>query len=83
MAADRVVLSYVLADEWVASALEEASYRGYLRRTHAGTVAVGEAWEEFVAPGCSSPTDVVLRVERVGGGAEVGDDTVFEFVPGE
>lgn len=79
--AERVVLvawpaeGRPVTDGWVESALAEPAYHRYLRHAHAGPVAVGEEWTEFVSCGCASPLDVRLRVERVGGGTAVGADT--------
>lgn len=94
-AADRVVFSYrtpgtdlegddgwILADSgWIREGMNEPSYLRYLRYAHAGPVSVGEEFDEFVNCGCASPTDVVLRVERVDGGTAIGADTDLEVVP--
>lgn len=79
--ASRVLLSYAPAREWVARELDADSYRGYLRRTRGGPVAPGDEWEVFAARGCSTPRDVVLRVERVEGGDELGSRTTIDYRP--
>lgn len=88
--AERVVLSArpaeqrAVTDGWVEAALTEPAYRRYLRHAHAGPVAAGEEWAEFVSCGCASPLDLRLRVERVVGGTAVGADTGFvveEYTP--
>ena len=94
--AGRVLLSYrapeiglegggdgwVLADSgWIREGMNEPSYLRYLRYAHAGPVAVGDEFDEFVNCGCASPMDVVLRVERVEGGTAIGADTDLEVVP--
>lgn len=93
--AERVVLSFrapgvraedpdaqwELADNgWVEEGLADEHFVGYLRRARAGPVAAGDEFEEFVSRGCTSPYDVVLRVERVEGGDAIGEETAFEFV---
>jgi len=95
--ADRVVLSYrapdvgerasedsewILQDSgWILEGLREDAYVRYIRVAHAGPVAAGEEWTEFVNCGCASPMDVILRVETVEGGDAIGDETAIEFVP--
>jgi hypothetical protein len=90
--ADRVVLSYrapgatggewELADsEWIRDRMRKPSYTKYLKRAHAGPVAVGEEWAEFVNCGCASPQDVVLRVEAVEGGEALGMETAIDVRP--
>lgn len=79
--ADEVTLSFSPSDDRTASALAAERYRQYLRRAHAGPVAVGDEWEEFVSRGCGSTRDVTLRVESVAGGDEVGEGTAFAFEP--
>ncbi|MFC6732699.1 hypothetical protein [Haladaptatus sp. DYSN1] len=64
---------------WVLDELQSDAYTGYLRRVHAGPVGQGTEWEEFVSRGCGLPKTVVLRVETVTGGDEVGRATTFEF----
>jgi hypothetical protein len=66
---------------WIREGMNEPSYLRYLRYAHAGPVAVGDEWDEFVNCGCASPMDVVLRVERVEGGSAIGLDTDLEVVP--
>jgi hypothetical protein len=61
--------------------MAEPTYRRYLRWAHAGPVAVGEEWEEFVNCGCAAPEDVVLRVEAVDGGTAIGSETTIDVVP--
>ncbi|MFB6218791.1 MAG: hypothetical protein ABEH77_06380 [Halobacteriaceae archaeon] len=93
--ADRVVLSFrapgvpaddpdaeweLAGNEWVTDGLADEHFVGYLRRAHAGPVAVGDEFEEFVSRGCTSPYDVVLRVEAVEGGDDIGEGTAFAFV---
>ncbi|MFC6614075.1 hypothetical protein ACFQAS_03725 [Halopenitus salinus] len=93
--ADRVLLSFrspeadqdgndgwwVADDEWLAEGIREPIFRRYLRRAHAGAIAVGDEWEEFVSCGCASPEDVVLRVESVESGTEMGPETTIDVVP--
>ncbi|MHC3378326.1 hypothetical protein [Haloarcula sp. H-GB5] len=90
--ADRIVLSFApsTADrdpwsgvdtEWIVDELRGDTYQQYLRRAHGGAVAVGEEWAEFVSCGCATPQDVVLRVERIEGGAAVGDATTLDVRP--
>ena len=78
--ADHVTLS-VRLDETVQNALEQPSYRAYLRRTRAGPLEIGDEFEEFVSCGCGSTRDVRLRVESIDGGRAIGADTAFSFVP--
>ncbi|GAB7013331.1 hypothetical protein [Halolamina salina] len=77
--ADRVVLSVEPDDDATATALDSDRYRAFLRRTHAGPVAVGDQWAEFVSRGCGSTRDVTLRVTAVEGGEEIGAETAFAF----
>ena len=90
--AARVVLSYrgvdagegewELADSgWIRERMAEDSYLKFLKRVHEGPIAVGDEWEEFVNCGCASPQDVIIRVEAVEGGAELGMDTEIEILP--
>nr|WP_121820669.1 hypothetical protein [Halostella salina] len=93
--ADRIVVSFrppetdpdadgdwwVADGEWLRENLTERTYRQYLRRAHAGPVSVGDEWDEFVSCGCATPEDVVLRVERVDGGAAIAAETAIEVVP--
>lgn len=80
-AAPDTLEAWPLADsDWLGERMDAPSYRRYLRWAHAGPVAVGDEWEEFVNCGCSSPEDVVLRVEEVDGGANIGADTTIEVV---
>jgi hypothetical protein len=90
--ASRVVLSYraVDADEgeweladsdWIRDRMNVDYYLQYIKRVHGGPVAVGEEFEEFVNCGCASPQDVIVRVEAVEGGEELGADTDLEVVP--
>ncbi len=92
--ADRVLVSFrspetdpddtddwwVADSEWLQESMTERPYRRYLRWAHAGPVAVGDEWEEFVNCGCASPEDVLLRVEAVDGGTAIGSDTTIEVV---
>lgn len=94
-AADRVVVSFrapaadpeesdswwTADSAWLSENMNGEPYRLYLRRAHEGPVAVGEEWAEFVNYGCASPEDVLLRVERVEGGTEIGPETAVEVVP--
>ena len=66
--ADRVVLAYAPATEWVGEQLTGETYAGFLRRTRDGPAAAGDVWEEFVSRGCGAPRDVTLRVEAVRAG---------------
>jgi hypothetical protein len=77
--ADRVVLSVEPADDATAAAVDADRYRAFLRRAHAGPVAVGDEWAEFVGRGCGSTRDVTLRVAAVEGGEEIGAETAFAF----
>lgn len=93
--ADRIVLSFrspeadsdddgswwVADSEWLLENMNDSTYLQYLQRAHAGPVAVGEEWEEFVSCGCASPEDVILRVEEIDGDAVIGPDTSIEVVP--
>jgi len=90
--ADRIVLSFApsAADEdpwsgvdteWIADELHGDTYQQYLRRAHGGPVSVGEEWDEFISCGCSTPQDVLLRVERVEGGTALGDATALIIQP--
>lgn len=93
--ADRIVVSFrspdvdadgddgwwVADSAWVVEKMAERSYLRYLRWAHAGPVAVGDEWDEFVNCGCASPEDVVLRVEVVEGGTAMGAETHIEVVP--
>lgn len=67
-------------DEWIRDGLREETYLGYLRRVHAGPVAAGDEFEEFVNGGCGRVTDVTLRVETVEGGGRLGPETALEVV---
>jgi hypothetical protein len=66
--------------EWLREQMNDDTYRRYLRWAHAGPVAAGDEWTEFVNCGCASPEDVVLRVERVEGGSAVGSGTTLDVV---
>jgi hypothetical protein len=77
--ADRIVLSVDPADDDTVAALDSERYRAFLRRTHAGPVAAGDEWAEFVSRGCGSTRDVTLRVASVEGGEAVGAETAFAF----
>lgn len=79
-AAADVVVSFAPADDRTADELDAASYRRYLTRAHAGPVAVGDEWEEFVSRGCGTRRDVTLRVEAVDA-ERVEADTTFAFEP--
>jgi hypothetical protein len=79
ISATQVVLSVSPSDDRCFDALETDRYRSYLRRAHAGPVAVGEEWDEFLSRGCGSTRDVTLTVESVEGGEEIGDGTAFAF----
>lgn len=91
--ADRVVLSFrspetdpdadtwwIADSEWIQERMAEPAYVRYLRWAHAGPIAVGEEYEEFVNCGCESPQDVVLRVERVEGGSALGSETTLDVI---
>lgn len=67
--------------DWIHDRLAEDAYRTFLKRVHAGPVAVGEEWAEFVTRGCDSPQDVIIRVEEVAGGDALGTETELEIVP--
>lgn len=81
--ASTVVLSFVPPTDRAATELDAESYRSYLRRARRGPVDVSDEWEEFVSTGCGTTEEVVLRVEAIDGGTEVGEKTEFEFQPGE
>ncbi|WP_459191047.1 hypothetical protein [Halosimplex sp. J119] len=66
---------------WLQKNMTEYTYRRYLRWAHAGSVAVGDEWEEFVNCGCASPEDVIRRVEAVDGGTAIGSETTIEVIP--
>lgn len=82
--ADRLVVSYPAdLSEWGRFQVEKPSFRAYLRKTN-DRVALGDVLEEFVGVGCcGSALDVPLRVERVEGGTELGDETEIEYVERE
>jgi len=71
---------WIADSAWLRENMMEERYRRYLRRAHTGPVAVGDEWEEFVNCGCASPEDVILRVERVEDGAEIGPETTIDVV---
>ena len=73
------MLSVEPDDDATAAAVESERYRAFLRRAHAGPVAVGDEWAEFVSRGCGSTRDVTLCVAAVEGGEEVGPETAFAF----
>jgi hypothetical protein len=73
--------SWWIADsDWLREGMSDPTYLRYLRYAHAGPVAVGDEWTEFVNCGCASPEDVVLRVEAVDGGTAIGADTTIDVV---
>ncbi|MFB6104822.1 MAG: hypothetical protein ABEJ57_07070 [Halobacteriaceae archaeon] len=78
--ASRVVLSYPAdLSDWGRWQLDERAFKAYLRRTH-DTVAEGDEWLVFLDVGCCGDTlDVPLRVKAVDGGADLGEDTAFEY----
>lgn len=92
--ADRVLVSFrspetdpdentgwwIADSAWLQENMTEPTYLRYLRWAHAGPVAVGDEWDEFVNCGCASPEDVTLRVERVEGGTAIGADTTIDVV---
>ncbi len=73
------MLSVEPADDATAATVDADRYRAFLRRAHAGPVAVGDEWAEFVGRGCGSTRDVTLRVAAVEGGEEIGAETAFAF----
>ena len=81
--ATRVVLSYDPAgiDDisrfWVEDELGSDDVAERLRDSH-GTLAEGDAVEEYVSKGCGVSVGVTLRVERVEGGAEIDDWTAID-----
>ena len=90
--ASRVVLSYRAVDagdgeweladsDWIRDRMNVDYYLQYLKRVHGGPLSVGEEFEEFVNCGCASPQDVVVRVEAVESGEELGADTDLVVVP--
>jgi len=84
--ATRVVLSYDPAgiDDisrfWVEDELGSDDIAERLRDAY-GTLTEGDAVEEFVSKGCGVPVGVTLGVERVEGGAEIGDRTAIDVRP--
>lgn len=80
--AETVVIEYTPTDRWTADALQQRSFRGYLRRAHEGRVKEGDGWEEFVNCGCGKTRDAVLRVTSISGGDAIGETTEFVFEPG-
>ena len=78
--ADRVVVSYPAdLSEWGRFQVEKPSFRAFLRKTR-DEAREGDVWEEFVGVGCCGNTlDVPLRVDRVDGGARVGDETAIAY----
>jgi hypothetical protein len=92
--ADRVVVSFrapeadpdendswwIADSAWLRDGMTDPTYLRYLRYAHAGPVAVGDEWAEFVNCGCASPEDVILRVERIDGGTAIGADTTIDVV---
>ena len=88
-AADRVRVTYRPADaasadsdDFLAESVRADTFRTYLRRAHAGPVAVGDEWTEFVNCGCGTTGDVALRVAAVEGGSVIDGSTGIEFVDG-
>ena len=81
--ATRVVLRYDPAEIddisrfWVEDELGSDDIAERLRDAH-GTLAEGEAVEEFVSKGCGVSVGVTPRVERVEGGAKIGDETEID-----
>ncbi|WP_254274600.1 hypothetical protein [Haloarcula marina] len=71
---------WIADSDWLREKMTESTYLRYLRWAHAGPIAVGDQWEEFVNCGCASPEDVVLRVERIDGGSSIGSETTIELV---
>lgn len=72
---------WIADSEWLQENMMDDTYLRYLRWAHAGPVAVGNEWAEFVNCGCASPEDVILRVESVEGGAAIGSETTIRVVP--
>lgn len=72
---------WIADSAWLRENMMEYTYRRYLRWAHAGPVAVGDEWEEFVNCGCASPEDVILRVEDIEDGTAIGSETTLEVVP--
>lgn len=81
--ATTVLISYHPPTERAKEELDAESYRSYLRRAHSGPVSEHDEWDEFVSTGCGTTEEVVLRVEAIEGGEEIGEETVFEFHAGE
>jgi len=81
--AAEIVVSFPAVDDDTAGALDNPSYRSYLRRAHEGPVTTGEEWAEFVNCGCGTTHDVVLRVESVAGGDAISETTALVFEPRE
>jgi len=82
--ATRIVCSYPAdLSEWGRQVIERPAFRAYLPRVH-DRASEGDTWAEFVGVGCcGSALDVPLRVERVEGGTELGDETEIEYVERE
>ena len=79
--ASRVTIEFSPSDGRIAEALRKPTYRSYLRRMHAGEVAVGDVWEEFVNSGCGTTRDVTLRIESTTGGGAIDEETELVFKP--
>ena len=86
-AADRIRVSYrpvdddgdpTEEDDFLGKSVRADTFRTYLRRAHAGPVAVGDEWTEFVNCGCGTTEDVCLRVEDVVGGSRIDESTEIE-----
>ena len=81
--ATRVVLRYDpagtdgISQFWVEDELGSDDVAERLRDDH-GTLAEGDTVEEFVSKGCGVPVGITLRVERVDGGAEIGNETATD-----
>jgi hypothetical protein len=72
---------WIADSDWLRENMMAQSYRRYLRWAHAGSVALGEEWDEFVNCGCASPEDVILRVEEIDGGIAIGAQTTIVVIP--
>ena len=80
-AASRIVLAYSPADDDITDAIDEYSFRTYLRKAHDGPVQLGDEWEEFVNCGCGSTKDVRLQVVSLTGGDAIDEETEIEYEP--
>lgn len=87
--ADRIVVAVSLQEQSVdrlariRKELTRPVYQRYLKRAHAGSLSIGEEWDEFVSGGCASRLELRLTVEEVTGGNKLGMNTEIELRPAE